>query len=220
LGGAPVRAVIFDLWDTLVDFDVAAGRAFQDRVAERLGRDPDEFAALWLEGRAVRESGTLRNYLLGIGVEEDLVDELVDWRRESTRALLSPRPGAVETLEALDARGHRLGLITVCSEDVPDVWSETVFADVFDATVFSCSVGLRKPDPRIYRIACEELSVEPEDAVFVGDGANDELAGAERVGMRAILIHRAGEGPLWDEVRDWRGPRITAIPQVLSLLDE
>ena len=220
LGGAPVRAVIFDLWDTLVDFDVAAGRAFQDRVAERLGRDPDEFAALWVEGRAVRESGTLRNYLLGIGVAEDLVDELVDWRRDSTRALLSPRPGAVETLEALHARGHRLGLITVCSEDVPDVWSETVFANVFDATVFSCSVGLRKPDPRIYRIACEELSVEPEDAVFVGDGANDELAGAERVGMRAILIHRAGEDPLWDEVQDWRGPRITAIPQVLSLLDE
>ena len=220
LGGAPVRAVIFDLWDTLVDFDVAAGRAFQDRVAERLGRDPDEFAALWVEGRAVRESGTLRNYLLGIGVAEDLVDELVDWRRESTRALLSPRPGAVETLEALHARGHRLGLITVCSEDVPDVWSETVFANVFDATVFSCSVGLRKPDPRIYRIACEELSVEPEDAVFVGDGANDELAGAERVGMRAILIHRAGEDPLWDEVQDWRGPRITAIPEVLSLLDE
>jgi putative hydrolase of the HAD superfamily len=212
--------VIFDLWDTLVDFDVAAGRAFQDRVAERLGRDPDEFAALWVEGRAVRESGTLRNYLLGIGVAEDLVDELVDWRRESTRALLSPRPGAVETLEALHARGHRLGLITVCSEDVPDVWSETVFANVFDATVFSCSVGLRKPDPRIYRIACEELSVEPEDAVFVGDGANDELAGAERVGMRAILIHRAGEDPLWDEVQDWRGPRITAIPEVLSLLDE
>jgi putative hydrolase of the HAD superfamily len=212
--------VIFDLWDTLVDFDVAAGRAFQDRVAERLGRDPDEFAALWVEGRAVRESGTLRNYLLGIGVAEDLVDELVDWRRDSTRALLSPRPGAVETLEALHARGHRLGLITVCSEDVPDVWSETVFANVFDATVFSCSVGLRKPDPRIYRIACEELSVEPEDAVFVGDGANDELAGAERVGMRAILIHRAGEDPLWDEVQDWRGPRITAIPEVLSLLDE
>jgi putative hydrolase of the HAD superfamily len=220
LGGAPVRAVIFDLWDTLVDFDVAAGRAFQDRVAERLGRDPDEFAALWLHGRAVRESGTLRNYLLGIGVAEYLVDEFVEWRRESTRALLSPRPGAVETLEALRARGHRLGLITVCSEDVPDVWSETVFADVFDATVFSCSVGLRKPDPRIYRIACEELAVEPDEAVFVGDGANDELAGAERVGIRAVLIHRAGEDPLWDEVRNWRGPRITAIPQVLSLLDE
>jgi len=215
-----VRAVIFDLWDTLVDFDPAAGRVFQDRVAERLGRDPDEFAALWLEGRSVRESGTLRDYLLAIGVAEDLVDEVVAWRRESTRNLLSPRPGAVETLAALHARGHRLGLITVCSEDVPDVWRETVFADVFDATVYSCSVGLRKPDPRIYRLACQQLAVEPEDAVFVGDGANDELAGAERVGMRAVLTHRAGEDPPWHEVRDWRGPRITAIPQVLSLLDE
>jgi FMN phosphatase YigB (HAD superfamily) len=54
------RAVVFDLWDTLVDFDPVAGRAFQDQVAVRLGRDPDEFAALWFEGRAKRESGTLR----------------------------------------------------------------------------------------------------------------------------------------------------------------
>ena len=212
------RAVIFDLWDTLVDFDPVAGRAFQDQVAARFGRDPDEFAALWFEGRAQRESGTLREYLLEIGAPEDLVDELVTLRRDSTRSLLVPRPGAVETLVELRAQGRRVGLITVCSEDVPDVWNETPFADLFDATVFSCSVGLRKPDPRIYRLAFEELGVEPEEAIFVGDGANDELAGAERVGMRAVLVHRAGEEPPWDEVRDWRGARITAIPQVLSLL--
>jgi putative hydrolase of the HAD superfamily len=218
-GAGAVRAVIFDLWDTLVDFDPAAGRAFQDRVAARLGRDPDEFAALWLEGRSVRESGTLRHYLLEIGVAGDLVDELVDLRRDSTRSLLQPRPGAVETLVELRARGYRVGLITVCSEDVPDVWGETALANLFDGTVFSCSVGLRKPDPRIYRLACEQLGVRPDEAVFVGDGANDELAGAQRIGMQAVLIHRAGEEPPWDEVRNWRGPRITAIPQVLSLLD-
>jgi putative hydrolase of the HAD superfamily len=211
--------VIFDLWDTLVDFDPVAGRAFQDRVAGRLGRDTDEFAAIWLEGRAVRESGTLREYLLGIGAAEELVDELVEMRRDSTLSLLVPRPGALETLVELRDRGYLVGLITVCSEDVPDVWSETGFVDLFDATVFSCSVGLRKPDPRIYQLACEQLGVEPAEAIFVGDGANDELAGAERVGMRAVLIHRAGEEPPWDELRDWRGPRVTAIPQVLSLLD-
>jgi len=213
------RAVIFDLWDTLVDFDPAAGRAFQDQVAECLGRDPDEFAALWLEGRSVRESGTLREYLLGIGAAEGLVDELVTMRRDSTRGLLVPRPGAVETLAQLRDRGYRVGLITVCSEDVPDVWGDTAFPNLFDATVFSCSVGLRKPDPRIYELACEQLGVEPAEAIFVGDGANDELAGAQRLGMQAVLIHRAGEDPPWDEVRDWQGPRITAIPQVLSLLD-
>jgi putative hydrolase of the HAD superfamily len=212
------RAVVFDLWDTLVDFDPVAGRAFQDQVAVRLGRDPDEFAALWFEGRAKRESGTLREYLLELGAPEDLVDELVNLRRDLTRRLLAPRPGAVETLGELRAQGRRVGLITVCSEDVPDVWSETPFVDLFDAAVFSCSVGMRKPDPRIYRLACHELGVEPNEAMFVGDGANDELAGAERVGMRSVLIHREGEEPQWDEVRDWQGPRITAIPQVLSLL--
>jgi putative hydrolase of the HAD superfamily len=214
------RAVVFDLWDTLVDFDPVAGRAFQDQVAARLGRDPDEFAALWVEGRSVRESGTLRDYLLGIGAPEELVDEVVEMRRDSTRSLLVPRPGAVETLVELRERGYGVGLITVCSEDVPHLWPETPFAKLFDAAVFSCSVGLRKPDPRIYQLACEELAVDAEEAMFVGDGANDELAGAQRVGMRAVLIHRPGEEPPWPEAREWQGPRITAIPQVLSLLAE
>ena len=213
------KAVVFDLWDTLVDFDPVAGRAFQDKVAARLGRNPDEFAALWHEGRSVRESGPLRDYVLGLGAEASVADEVVVLRHASTRAMLKPRPGAIETLHELRERGLRVGLITVCSEDVPEVWDETPFPGLFDSTVFSCAVGLRKPDPRIYQLACQELGVEPADAMFVGDGANDELAGAERVGMRAVLIHRDGEEPLWEEVRGWTGPRITAIPQVLSLLD-
>ena len=219
MGGAEaIRAVIFDLWDTLIDFDPVIGRAFQDRVAERLGRDPDELATLWVEGRGRRESGPLRDYLLELGAEEDAAEELAALRLESTRPLLKPRPGTLETLAELRRRGYALGLITVCSEDVERLWEETPFADMFDAAVFSCSVGLRKPDPRIYHLALDELGVDPGEAIFVGDGANDELAGAERVGMRAVLIHREGEEPQWDEVRDWQGPRITEIPQVLSHL--
>jgi putative hydrolase of the HAD superfamily len=213
------RAVVFDLWDTLVDFDPVGGRAFQDKVARRLGRDPEEFAALWFEGRAERESGSLRHYLLTLGAEEAVADEVVVLRHESTRTMLKPRSGAVETLRELHERGLGLGLITVCSEDVPAVWGETPFEGLFDSTVFSCAVGLRKPDPRIYALACEELGIEPAEAIFVGDGANDELAGAERVGMRAVLIHREGEEPMWQEARDWSGPRITTIPQVVALLE-
>jgi putative hydrolase of the HAD superfamily len=84
--------------------------------------------------------------------------------------------------------------------------------------VFSNAVGLAKPDPRIYLHCCELLGVEPNEAVFVGDGANDELAGARRVGMEAILIHREGEDPFWPELRDWDGPRVTSIPGVLEVL--
>jgi FMN phosphatase YigB (HAD superfamily) len=85
--------------------------------------------------------------------------------------------------------------------------------------VFSNSVGLSKPDERIYLHCCELLGVEPHEAVFVGDGANDELAGARRVGMEAILIHAEGEDPSWPEVRGWDGPRVTSIPQVLEVLE-
>jgi putative hydrolase of the HAD superfamily len=214
-----IRAVVFDLWDTLVDYDPVGGRAFQDQVAGRLGRDPDDFAALWLEGRRRRESGPLLDYLRSLGADEALAGEIGELRRASTREMLRPRLGVVETLRELRERGYRLGLITVCSDDVPEVWSETPFDGLFDSTVFSCAVGLRKPDPRIYRLACEQLGVETREAVFVGDGANDELAGAERVGMEAVLIHRDGAEPPWDEVRAWSGPQITAIPQLLPLLD-
>jgi putative hydrolase of the HAD superfamily len=211
------RAVVFDLWDTIVDFDARGTTAFHHEVARRAGRDPVEFVAAWNEGRAVRDSGSFREYLVSIGIDEH-ADDVIRLRHEETRRQLVPRPGAVETIAELKRRGLKVGMISVCSDEVPALWPETAFADLFDSTVFSCSVRLRKPDPRIYRLALDELGVEPEEALFVGDGANDELGGAERVGMCAVLIHRPGEEPLWDEVRGWAGPRITSVPEVLDLI--
>ncbi|HLY95120.1 MAG TPA: HAD family hydrolase [Gaiellaceae bacterium] len=210
---------MFDLFDTLVDYDETTSREFSGSAARLLGRDHDEFHATWRAGRPDRETGPLVAYLEALGLDEKSVAALAELRKESSRRLLgTPRPGAVETLVELRSRGIGTGLITVCSDDVPAVWSGTPFAGLFDAEVFSCSVGLRKPDARIYRIACDQLGVRAEHALFVGDGANDELDGAERAGMRAVLIHRDGEDPPWPEVRDWPGPRITALPQVLELL--
>ena len=215
-----MRAVIFDLWDTLVDYDVERSRATERRIAERLGLEPEAFHARWREGRNERDAGTLADSFRAVGATAELVPELVEIRHDSFREICVPRPGAIETLHALRRRGLKLGLISVCSEEVALLWDETPFVGLFDSTVFSCSVGLRKPDPAIYQLALDELGVEPAEAVFVGDGANDELAGAERVGMRAVLILRPGQvEPYWEEARGWQA-RITSIPQVLELLDE
>jgi putative hydrolase of the HAD superfamily len=213
------RAVVFDLFDTLVDYDDARSRKFAEELARVCEREPEEFQQVWREGRPARETGPMTPYLRSLGLDEETMQHFLERRRDLAREVLrKPRDGVVETLRELRYRGIRTGLITVCSEDAVDVWPETPFAGLFDAEVFSCSCGLRKPDPRIYRIALENLGVDPPEAVFVGDGANDELAGAERVGMRAILIHRPGQEPVWPEVRDWPGPRITAIPEVLELV--
>jgi HAD superfamily hydrolase (TIGR01509 family) len=206
-----VKAVVFDLFETLIDYDETRSRAFTSAAADLLRRDREEFDRLWQEGRPVRDTGPLAPYLTSLELDDDAASRLVELRRETTRALLrEPRDGVVDTLRELRRRGIRTGLITVCSEDTVDVWPESPFAGLFDAEVFSCEVGMCKPDPRIYARACDQLGVDPCDAMFVGDGANDELAGAERAGLRAVLIGDAIEG--------WSGARIARIPEVLDLI--
>ncbi len=172
-----LRAVIFDLFDTLVDYDEAASQAFSDSIAHFLDRPRDEFASVWRAGRPLRESGPLAPYLQTLDLDETQFREVTKRRLEWTQKLVSrPRAGAIQTLRHLRARGLATGLITVCSEDLPLIWEQTPLAQVIDVAVFSSSVGLRKPDPRIYRLACARLGIEPETAIFVGDGANDEFA--------------------------------------------
>ena len=215
-----MRAVIFDLWDTLVLYDVEHSRATERRIAERLGVDPDQFHRVWRESRSERDGGSLADSFRTVGATDELLPELHDLRRNAFREVAVPQEGVLETLRKLRERGFRLGMISVCSEEVAELWEETPFAGLFDSTVFSCSVGLRKPDPAIYRLALDELGVEANEALFVGDGANDELAGAERVGIRAVLILRPGQDePYWEEAHGWQ-PRITSIPEVLELLGE
>jgi putative hydrolase of the HAD superfamily len=212
-------AVIFDLWDTLVDWRVDDARAMLQRVAERVGMEPDEFHTRWDATARVRYVGPIRPALRSVGVAEDALEDVCAIRLDYNRRALVPREGAVDTLRTLRERGVAVGLITVCSEEVEQLFPETELAGLFDAEVFSNAEGLTKPDPAIYRLCCDRLGVEPERAVFVGDGANDELAGARRVGMEAILIHRPGEDPYWPELRTWDGPRVTSIPEVLEVLE-
>jgi putative hydrolase of the HAD superfamily len=219
----PIHAVIFDLWDTIVDFVPDDGDALHRRIAERLGVSYERFYEVWnaeelMRGRNVGPLGPCFTAACAtLGVDAD-VDELVGWRRDVTRRALVGRNGLVETLGELRARGLRVGLISNCTEEVADVWPETDFADLFDGAVFSATAGLAKPDPAIYRLAAAQLGVDPRECLFVGDGANDELRGARDVGMTPVLIHRDGQVPYWENVRDWDGHRITAIPQVLELV--
>ena len=205
--------MIFDLWNTLADWPFDVWAEVRPGVAERLGLTPEEFDERWYgELAKTRELGPMADALASLGASPEVAEEIVALRRGVTQQGLVPVPGALETIAELRARGIRIGLITICSDDVVGLWPETAFHGLFDAEVFSCSVGLRKPDPRIYQLACEQLGVEPSEVLFVGDGANDELAGAERVGMTAVLFER----PEYEV--EWGGRRIRALPELLELL--
>jgi putative hydrolase of the HAD superfamily len=215
------RAVVFDLWQTLVVFPHEEAVSFYRGMAQSLGVPYERFDEVWDRARPQRSLGPIAENAKAVCAElgfEGDVEELLGRRRTWVRrALLVPRTGAIETLAELRRRGHLLGLITVCSEHEAEVWEETPLAEAFDVTVFSCLVGVSKPDPRIYEIACERLDVEPEDCLFVGDGANDELIGAERAGMAAVQLRSPGEW-LTPEAEAWPGARIETLEQLLTLV--
>ncbi len=219
----PVRAVVFDLWDTIVDFDLAWSETLNAGIAERLDVPYERFVEVWYsdELTASRNVGPIAPCVtaacatLGVVADED---DVLAWRRELVRRALVPREGLHETLAELRERDLRVGLVSNCTEEVALVWDETSFGHLFDHAVFSATAGLAKPDPAIFRLAAGGLGVEPGECMFVGDGANDELRGARDVGMTPVLIHPCGRDPYWDEVRGWDGLRIHAVTEVLELV--
>jgi putative hydrolase of the HAD superfamily len=217
------RAVVFDLWGTLVRWPSEDSARVRELWAERLGLSAELLDELWNEAGAYeeRESGPLLPFLHSVraaaGSDAD-VREFLDWRVDLARHALVADGDTVEALHELRRRQYRLAVVSNCTEDVAIVWPETELAPLFDVAVFSAVAGFMKPDRRIYELACSELGVVPSDCLFVGDGANSELPGSQRVGMTPVLIHGEGEQPKWEDVREWQGPRITSIPQVLDLL--
>ena len=111
------------------------------------------------------------------------------------------RPAMVEALDTLKARGFALGCIT---NNVPSgkgagmAVTEEKAAEVaaimtrFDHVIESSKAGVRKPDPRIYAMMCEALSVQPENCVYLDDlGINCKPAAA--MGMAAIKVASGGQ---------------------------
>ena len=107
------------------------------------------------------------------------------------------------------------------------LWRESSLAKCFDVTVFSCEIRARKPDRALYRRAAASLGVEPGDCLYIGDGASDELAGAERAGMTALKISvehidartQTDRRELYG-VRSWRGRVIHDIADLPALLEK
>jgi FMN phosphatase YigB (HAD superfamily) len=64
-----------------------------------------------------------------------------------------------------------------------------------DVHVFSCTEGVMKPDRRIFEVATTRLGVEANECIYIGDGADDELEGAQAVGMDAILLRPGDTSP-------------------------
>ena len=223
------RAVIFDLFGTLIDnMTYGEYRDLLVRMARNLGLPEDDFERLWTDTVDDRFRGRFHSIedslvhvcrLYGREVPEGNITAAALARGEFVERALVPRGDALSTLAAVRERKLKVGLISDCTPETPLKWERSPFAPLFDATVFSCLVGTKKPDRRIYEIACERLKVRPEECLYVGDGGSGELTGAAAVGMTPVLISAENfERALGhrSEAKEWRGPVIRSLAEILD----
>jgi putative hydrolase of the HAD superfamily len=212
-----VRAVIFDLWDTLVEWPPGEGERIVALLAGLSSLPVERFEPQLNASYRALNTTPLTDAFRSLGIAERHLATAVAAYHDLARRTLRLRPGGREALDALRGRGLALGMISVCSEDVPALWPDTDLAGLFDVETFSATCGLMKPDPAIYLLTLEALGVAPGECLFVGDGANDELAGAARVGIEPVLYLPAGTICRWPDLRDWRGLRVSSLQEVVAL---
>jgi putative hydrolase of the HAD superfamily len=149
------------------------------------------------EGRLeeVNQAALLREALAGIGFDlpDDVIDHIVVLDHSAYSNSITLEPEVRSTLQTLKAEGHRMGLVsnlTLRSDLMRKDLQRWGLLDHLDATVFSSDVGVRKPDPRIFKEALRRIGAEPVETVFVGDRLYDDVSGAQAVGMRGVLTRQ------------------------------
>jgi putative hydrolase of the HAD superfamily len=225
-------AVLLDLFGTLVyEFPKADWDAWLATCAAVLECDAETFRDAWTATAIDRQTGAagdmaehLRTLAARAGVwpSDAQVAEALEARAELYRTWFVPRPGAEELLRELRSRSVRTALVSMCAPDTPAMWRGSPLAGLVDVEVFSCEVGHRKPDPEIYRAACDRLGVPPERCLYVGDGSYGELTGAAALGMHAVLVLDPAEEAemLRPEVEEgWTGPTIADLGEIVPMLD-
>jgi putative hydrolase of the HAD superfamily len=163
-----------------------------DPAAARIGTTADTLRSAYWQHRQAYDGGLpTREYwqrvlaTVGSGRAVDALD--LAWLIEQDVASWLVHDDAVWALAAeFRARGGRTALLSNSGpEVVAKLRSERPIDRLFDAVVISCEVGLSKPDPRIYRHCLARLGLEPPQALFVDDRA-DNIEGAARIGLRTL----------------------------------
>lgn len=118
-----------------------------------------------------------------LGVKKPIVPSL--WY-DAFKYAYKPRNDMFSLASILHEAGYKTGYLSNTEIPAMEFFHEQSY-DMFDALVFSCAEGTRKPEPRIYKIALKRLGLRPEDTVFIDD-KKENVEGAERIGMVGILF--------------------------------
>ena len=240
-----LRAILFDLGDTLIDFEPMDTRAVVREAAaatyqylRRRGHALPPFeqycrrqfrsvrwSYFWakLRRREFNSLHLLRSFCTRIGIHEDeqtLLELAWLWYAPLTEHS-SSEDDLYATLAGLRRVGYRLGLVsnTFVAGAVHDRHLDLHgILEFFPVRVYSSDTGYRKPDRRIFQAALVRLGVRPREAMFVGDLVKTDIVGARRLGMTTVLKQPWGTARRHG-IADHVIRQIADLPDVLAKID-
>ncbi len=206
-----VNGVIFDLGSTLIEFRGDWGAIFRgmsrdliaylrdhgfvmdfERFDQRYGEIVDQFYTRgqqdWIEYTA---ETTLRYALAEFGypeVADQVLKESLAAAYAEGERLWYPFDDVYRTLDLLKERGYRIGLISNARDaaNVERLIDQAQLRPWLDPIVISANAGVRKPNPRIFKIVLDDWELLPDRVVMVGDMLGADILGAHNAGMRGV----------------------------------
>ncbi|MFI6348696.1 HAD family hydrolase [Streptomyces sp. NPDC050560] len=184
----------------LAEYGALPGGPPPRRVPDRLRRLWDE-RDLSADGHRAAFTGLIAE----AGLPAEQARALYDRHRDP--AAWRPYPDTAPTLRELRRRGVPVAVVSNIGWDLRPVFRAHGLDGLVDAYVLSFELGVHKPDPAIFRVACDALGLPPSEVLMVGDSPSAD-AGAAALGCP---VHLVGHLPA-DE-------RPAALAPVLDLLD-
>ena len=221
------KAIIFDLFGTLVENVLSHQyRQMLIEITDILSIERDRFIEIWLGYSDHRMTGQMSNadclvYVCnetGLEPSEETFRSCLNVFTDQVRFRLEPADTTLTVLSNIRERGYIIGLISNCSNEVSSLWNGSPLATVIQKQVFSCSVGMKKPDPEIYLMAAEKTGTTACECIFVDDRI-EYLGGARNAGMTGVLIQDRTLYSSLSNPDDWDGYSVTSIPELETLLN-
>jgi HAD superfamily hydrolase (TIGR02253 family) len=221
-----IKAVIFDLDNTLVDFmtmkRLAVSAAINSMIDAGLRLTPAEaqarIDAIYKE-KGIEFQNVFDHLLYDVfqKVDYKILSAGVIAYRRAREAALVPYPHVNMTLVALLKRGIKLAVVS----DAPgrEAWLRLCylnFHQLFDHVVTFEDTGERKPSPAPFRRALDLLQVEPHEAVMVGDWAERDVVGAANLGITTAF---ARYGDTFGTVESHADFDLNDVSELLDVID-
>ena len=200
-----IKAVIFDVDNTLYNYDAAHAAAFEalcDTARQRLGLDAEAFTALYDRAmeiqvqRAGEDAAAIHNRLLRFQIMAEelrqpltLAPELSECYWSVFLEAMEPFPGLCQCLRALKEKGYRLGIGTNMTADFQyEKLRRLNVLELLDFIVTSEEVNAEKPHEKLFRFCAAKAGCRMEECVFVGDSLSHDARGAAQAGMVPVWL--------------------------------